>query len=103
MVPTPLILAGLLIAFFPSTFAYLFGWPKRRIANPYFAVLGTIAALMLFTIILAIFDVQVVWLSWVLLAIAILMFERSITMLRRARASMRAHERRIVEHRARGG
>ena len=40
MVPTPLILTVLLIAWAPSGFSYLFSWPKRRLVNPYFAVLG---------------------------------------------------------------
>jgi hypothetical protein len=103
MVPTPLIMLVLLIAFGPSTFSYLFGWPKRRIINPYFAVMGSIVALMIVTLVLALIDVHIVWLSWVLLAVALLMVERSMTMLRRGRAVLQAHEREHTKRRARGG
>jgi hypothetical protein len=103
MVPTPLIMLILLIAFVPSTFSYLFGWPKRRILNPYFAVMWSIGTLMVVAVALAVFDVHIVWLSWVLLALALLMVERSMTMLRRARAATREYDRKQTERRARGG
>ena len=103
MVPTPLIMLVLLIAFVPSTFSYLSGWPKRRIINPYFALIGSIGVLMFVAVGLAVFDVHIVWLSWVLLALALLMVERSMTMLRRGRALLRANEREHTERRARGG
>jgi hypothetical protein len=102
MVPNSLIMVLLVLAFFPATFSYLFGWPKRRLVNPYFAVLAGSAALMLFVVILAIFDLHIVWLSWVLLACAILSVARSIIMLRRGLAVVREHERASAEHRARG-
>jgi hypothetical protein len=102
MVPTSLILIVLLIAFFPGTFSYLFAWPKRRLVNPYFPVVGGIGALMIFTIILAISDVQIIWVSWVLLATSTLMAVLSVVMLRKALAVARAHERREAARRARG-
>jgi len=102
MVPNPLILTILLIAFFPSAFAYLNCWPKRRLVNPFFAVLASDAALMLFVIILAIADVQIVWLSWVLLAGAIILVPSAVTMYRRASAIRRQNEQGIAERRARG-
>ena len=103
MVPTPLILIVLLIAFFPGTFSYVFAWPKRRLVNPYFPVVGGIGALMIFTVTLAIFDVQIIWLSWVLLASSTLMVVRSVVLLRKALAAARAHERRDAARRAQGG
>ena len=103
MVPTTLILTVLLIAWAPSGFSYLFSWPKRRLVNPYFAVLGGTVGLMLFTLILAIFDVRIVWLSWVLLASGILLVGRSIVMLRRSLAVVRERDREIAQRRMRGG
>jgi hypothetical protein len=101
MVPTPLIMLVLLVAWAPSGFSYLFSWPKRRLVNPYFAVLGGSAGLMLFTLLLAIFSVRIVWLSWVLLASGILLIVRSIVMLRRALAVMRERDRQLTERRMR--
>jgi|HubBroStandDraft_1064217.scaffolds.fasta_scaffold1474048_1 hypothetical protein len=103
MVPTPLILTVLLIAFFPSVIAYLVSWPKRRLVNPFFVVLACDVTLMLVAVIPAIFEVRIVWLSWVVLASAILLVPRSMTMYRRARTIERAREREITERRARGG
>jgi hypothetical protein len=103
MVPTPIIMLVLLIALPPTGFGYLFTWPKRRLVNPYFAVLGTGAGLMLFTLALAIFSVQIVWLSWVLLACGFLLIARSIVLLRRAKAIMREHDRELAQRRMRGG
>jgi fatty acid desaturase len=103
MVPTPIIMLILLVAWGPSGFSYLFSWPKRRLMNPYFAVLAASVGLMLFTLILAIFSVEIVWLSWVLLASAILLVFRSIVMLRRSLAVMRENDRQIAERRMRGG
>jgi hypothetical protein len=103
MVPTPLILTVLLIAWAPSGFSYLFSWPKRRLVNPYFAVLGGSVGLMVFTLALAILDVRIVWLSWVLLASGILLVGRSIVMLRRSLAVVRECDREIAQRRMRGG
>ena len=99
----PLILTVLLIAWAPSGFSYLFSWPKRRLVNPYFAVLGGSVGLMVFTLALAIFGVRIAWLSWVLLASGILLVGRSIVMLRRALAVMRDRDRQLTERRMRGG
>jgi hypothetical protein len=103
MVPTTLILTVLLIAWAPSGFSYLFSWPKRRLVNPYFAVLGGSVGLMVFTLALAILDVRIVWLSWVLLASGILLVGRSIVMLRRSLAVVRERDREIAQRRMRGG
>jgi hypothetical protein len=103
MVPTPLILTVLLIAWAPSGFSYLFSWPKRRLVNPYFAVLGGSVGLMVFTLALAILDVRIVWLSWALLASGILLVGRSIVMLRRSLAVVRERDREIAQRRMRGG
>ena len=103
MVPTPLIGLVLLIAFIPAAIAYLVGWPKRRLVTPFFAVLASNAGLMLVVLILAVIGVQIVWLSWVFLAAAILLVPVSVTMYRRAQIVARARERQIAERRARGG
>jgi len=102
MVPNSLILIVLLVAWAPSGFSYLFSWPKRRLVNPYFAVLAGSAALMVLTLILAVLGDQIVWLSWVLLVSGIVLIVLSIVMLRRALAVMREHDRQVAERRARG-
>ena len=103
MVPTPLIMLVLLVAFWPSAIAYLNCWPKRRLANPFFAALAGNATLMLVALILDVVGVQIVWLSWVLLAAAILLVPRSLTLYRQARLISRQKEREVAERRARGG
>ena len=66
-------------------------------------VLGSVyIVIYLVTLVLAVVDVRIVWLSWVLLAIAILSLVGSIPLWQRAAAAKRARERRIAEHRARG-
>jgi len=103
MVPTPLIMLVLLVAFWPSAIAYLNCWPKRRLVNPFFAVLASDAALMLVTLVLAVAGVQIVWLSWALLAAAILLVPKAVSMYRRGRTIARQKEREVAERRARGG
>jgi Na+-transporting methylmalonyl-CoA/oxaloacetate decarboxylase gamma subunit len=103
MVPTPVIMTVLLIAFIPSAIAYLTCWPKRRLVNPFFAVLAGNASLMLVALILSVVGVQIVWLSWVLLAAAILLVPQAVTMFRRAMLISRQKERELIERRARGG
>jgi hypothetical protein len=103
MVPTPIIMLVLLVAFGPGAVAYLCCWPKRRLANPFFAVLAGDVALMLVTLMLEVVDVQFVWLSWVLLAAAILMVPLSVTMCRRGLAISRQKQREVTERRMRGG
>jgi hypothetical protein len=103
MVPTSLIALVLLIAYFPAMIAYFIGWPKRRIMNPFFAVLAGVTALMVVAIILAIVDLRIVWLSWVLLAGAIALVPTSVIMYRRARAISQERQREIDKRRARGG
>jgi hypothetical protein len=102
MVPTTLILVILTFTFFPAAWGYFWNWPKRRIANVYFLVLGSVAALMLFTVVLAIVGVQIVWLSWVLLVTVILLLIAAIRLFRRSLAVVRARDREIAERRARG-
>jgi hypothetical protein len=103
MIPTSLILTVLLIAFFPAVIGYLTCWPKRRLVNPFFAVLAGVVALMLVVLILALFEVRIVWLSWVFLVTAILLVPISMTMCRRGLAISRGRERLFAERRARGG
>ncbi len=103
MVPSSLILIVLVVAFFPGAFSYMLSVPKRRIVNPYFAVVAVDLALMFVTVGVGISDVQIVWLSWVLLAGAILVIPPSVTMYRRARAIVRAREHEQAQRRARGG
>jgi hypothetical protein len=103
MVPTPIIMLVLLVAFGPSAVAYLNCWPKRRLVNPFFAVLAGDVALMLVALILAIVGVQIVWLSWVLLAAAILLVPKSVSMYRRGLAISRQKQREVTERRMRGG
>jgi hypothetical protein len=102
MVPTSLILALLVVAFFPATFAYFFAWPRRRIVNEYFAVLGGCGAFMMITLALRVVSVQLVWLSWVLLVTAVLLAIASIPLLRKALALLAARERATAERRAKG-
>ncbi len=102
MVPTSLILVILTASFFPAAWGYFWNWPKRRMANAYFLVLGSVAALMLFTLVLAIVGVQIAWLSWVLLATAILLLIAAIRLLRTALAVVRARDRALAERMARG-
>ena len=93
----------LLIAFIPSAIAYLTCWPKRRLVNPFFAVLAGNASLMLVALLLSVVGVQIVWLSWALLAAAILLVPKAVTMYRRAGLISRQKDREVAERRARGG
>src|SRR5208283_4463166 len=68
MVPNTLILIILLVASGFSYMAYFLDIPKRPIMNRKFLMMGGGAALMIFTVVLAVIDVRIVWLSWVLLA-----------------------------------
>jgi len=102
MVPTSLIALILLVAFGLGWISHFVAWPKRRFLNPYFLILAGAAALMLFTLVLAIVGVEIVWLSWVLLATAILWVAASISEFRTALAAARARDRAADEHRARG-
>jgi type IV secretory pathway TrbD component len=102
MVPTSLIITVLLVAFLIAWFAYFMQIPERLILSRKFLLMGGPAAVMLFTVILAIIDVQVVWLSWVLLGTAILWLAASIPQFRSSLAASRARERLMNEHRARG-
>jgi hypothetical protein len=103
MVPTPLIMLVLTAAFFPGAVAYLVSWPARRLANQYFALLAGISGLMMFVLNLSIFGVHILWLSWVMLAIAIVLIPCSVKLLRKGHAAMRARDRAIAEDRMRRG
>jgi hypothetical protein len=102
MIPTSLNVLVLFAAFMPSASAFFLRIPHRRLLNGNSVMMVAVAALMLFTLVLAVFDVRIVWLSWVLLAIAILSLVGSIPLWQRAAAAKRARERQIAEHRARG-
>jgi hypothetical protein len=101
MVPTSLILTILVVAFFPATFAYFFAWPERRIANIYFPIMAAPGLLMLLSIGLVVLRIEVVWLSWVLLATAIFCAITAICMLRPGLALLHARERAADARRAR--
>ncbi len=102
MVPYSLILLVLLAASGFGYMNYFLYLPKRPIMNRKFLMMGGAAALMLFTVILAILDVRVVWLSWVLLAMAIFWLVAVIPQFRASLAANRAREREMNERRARG-
>jgi hypothetical protein len=104
MVPTSLIMVILVAAFFPASFGYFHRspWLQHRLVNVEFLVLGSVGTLMLLTIILAIAQVTVAWLSWVLLVTAIILLATSIPVFRAAVAHVRARERAVAEARARG-
>jgi hypothetical protein len=97
MVPTSLTALILTVTFFPAAWGYFWKWPKRRVANVYFVMLGGDAALMLFTVGLAIIDVRIVWLSWVLLVIAIGWLVTSVRLFRGALEMVRARDREMAE------
>ena len=103
MVPTSIILIVLVIGFAPAATAYLLGWPKRRLVNPYFAVLATSGSLMLLALILDVLDIPHAWLSWVLLLAGFVLIGVSMRMLRMAREVVRQRDQEIAERRARGG
>ncbi len=96
MVPTSVILVVLTVSYFPAAWGYFWSWPKRRIMNVYFLVLGGVAAVMLFTILLVIVGIQAVWVSWLLLAIAFGLFAAAIRLFRKALASIRARDRALA-------
>jgi len=102
MVPNSLILVVLLVACGVSYLSYFLFIPKRVIMSVKFLMMGGAVGLMIFTVVLAIIDVQIVWLSWVLLATAILWLAASIPQFRNSLAESRARERLMNEHRARG-
>ncbi len=102
MVPFSLILIVLLAASGVSYMNYFLSIPKRPMMNRKFLMMAGAAVLMLFTIIVAILDVQVVWLSWGLLAVAIFWLAALIPQCRASLAANRARERELNERRARG-
>ena len=102
MVPNSLILVILTVAYIPAAWGYFWNWPKRRVANVYFLVLGGVAAVMLVTVIMAIVGVQLVWLSWILLATAIILLIAAIRLFRTALAAVRARDRAVAERMAKG-
>ncbi len=96
MVPTSVILVVLTVSYFPAAWGYFWNWPKRRLMNVYFLVLGSVAAVMLFTILLVVIGEQAVWLSWLLLAIAFGLLAAAIRLFRKALAGVRAHDRALA-------
>jgi|HubBroStandDraft_1064217.scaffolds.fasta_scaffold764698_2 hypothetical protein len=105
MVPNALIMLVLMVAFGIGWTGYFLsiGSSKRLLLSNRFLSMGAPAAIMLLTVILAVVDVRLVWLSWVLLAIAILLIVAAVPQYRKARAMSKAHAREITERRARGG
>ncbi len=102
MVPSSLILTFLIAAFIPSAFGYFWNWPKRRVVNPYFLLMSSIAALMVFTLILSVFAAIPMWFSWVSLLAALFLLFVSIRLVRASLATARARDRAMAQRRARG-
>jgi len=102
MVPTSPIVLILLFAFVPSASGFFLRVPNNRLLGAPTLLMVAVAAVMLFTLYLAIISMQIVWLSWALLGTAILLFAVSIPVWRRSRASKRARDRQVAERRARG-
>jgi hypothetical protein len=102
MVPTSLIMVILAAAFFSSSFNYFCRFPHRRIVNMHSLLMSGTGVVMVFTVTLAIVGVQIVWLSWVLLATAIGWFIASMRLFRTALAAIRARDRALAERLARG-
>ncbi len=104
MVPNPLIMLVLLVAFGIGWTGYFLGIGStpRLLLSSRFLFLGAPAAIMLLTLILAVADVRLVWLSWVLLATAILLVVAAVPQYRKSQASRRARDREITERRAKG-
>jgi hypothetical protein len=102
MIPTSPIVLILLFAFTVSASAFFLRVPHERFVNGISVMMFGVAAVMLFTLFLAIIDARIVWLSWVLLAVAILLLVGAIPLWRKAMAASRARVRQIAERRARG-
>jgi uncharacterized membrane protein len=85
MIPTSLNVLVLFAAFMPSASAFFLRIPHRRLLNGNSVMMVAVAALMLFTLVLAVFSLV-----------------GSIPLWQRAAAAKRARERQIAEHRARG-
>jgi hypothetical protein len=103
MVPTALIVLILVVAFFIGWYSYFAAIPKRLLLSRKFLMMFGPAAIMLFTLGLAVADVRIIWLSWVLLVIAIILVAAEVPDCRASMAAGRAREREIAERRARGG
>jgi hypothetical protein len=101
MVPTSLIFPIFLVAFALSAFAYFLNLPKRPLHSVKFVMMGGGGALMVLVVALAIIPVEIVWLSWLLLGIAIVWLLVAIQVLRVTLAESRVRERRDAEERAR--
>jgi len=102
MVPTALIEMVLLVAFAPSASGFFMRVPNNRLLGAPTLLMLAVAAVMFYTLFLVIASAQVAWLSWVLLAIAILLLSLSIPAWRHSRVIKRAHDKMIAERRARG-
>lgn len=102
MVPTSLIMVIMTAAFFSSSFNYFLRFPHRRIANPHSLLMIGAGAVMIFTVVLAIVSAHIVWLSWVLLATAIVWLIGTVRLLRTAIAVRRARDRELAARMARG-
>lgn len=102
LVPTSAIMVILVAAFFPSSIAYFFAGILQRLLNRYSLVMVGTASVMFVVITLSIFAVEVPWLSWVLLVIAIVFFMASIRVFRTALAIVQERKREEAERIAKG-
>jgi len=100
MIPGSLILLILSVAFVSGAAGFFLRIPHVRLLNWSSVLMGVVAALMFVTILLPLFDVEIVWLSWVLLVIAIMLVGVSIPMLRWAMLIKTARERANAQRRA---
>jgi hypothetical protein len=70
--------------------------------NVYFLVLGSVAGLMIITIVQAVTSAHIVWLSWVVLVGGILLLIAAIRLFRIGLAKVRARDRAIADRMAKG-
>jgi hypothetical protein len=104
MVPNSVIMLVLMVAFGIGWGGYFLtvGSGRRLLLSSAFFFMGTPAAIMLLTLILALAEVRLVWLSWALLTIAVLSVVAAVPQFRKSRASARRREQEVAQRRARG-
>jgi ABC-type Fe3+-siderophore transport system permease subunit len=103
MIPTSLIMVLLVVGFFSSSFAFFFTMAHNPLVDRYTITMFGTGAVMVFAVVLAIIPVQLVWLSWVLLVIAVGSLVIAIRLLRTSLVIMRARERELAARMAKGG
>ena len=102
MVPTSLIMIILTLGFYCSAFNYFCRFPHPKVIDPPCVLMIYSGAVMIFTVILAIVAVHIVWLSWVLLIAGIVNLVVSFRFWRQALATNRARDRELAARMAKG-